>query len=109
MILRMWKARATTGNAPAYVEHATRRVFPDLRAIDGHRGAYLLRLVKDGMVEVVVLTIWESMDAIRRFAGPEPERAVVEPEARDVLASFDEFVEHFEIVSAPDVSVGPLQ
>lgn len=41
---------------------------------------------------------WESMDAIRRFAGDEPERAVVEPEARAVLKTYDDFVSHYEVV-----------
>jgi hypothetical protein len=44
-----------------------------------------------------VLTLWDSMEAIRRFAGPEPNKAVIEPEARAALASFDEYVTHFEV------------
>jgi len=97
-ILRMWRGRATVEKSSAYVEHATKRVFPALAAIKGHRGACLLRRVVDGTVEFVVLTLWESMDAVRGFAGVQPEKAVVEPEARAVLAAFDEFVTHFEVV-----------
>ena len=98
MILRMWRARATVENAGHYVEHATKTVFPALHAIDGHRGAYLLRRPVDRGVEIVVLTLWESMEAVREFAGPHPEKAVVEPQARAVLSSFDEFVTHFDVL-----------
>jgi heme-degrading monooxygenase HmoA/uncharacterized protein YciI len=97
-ILRIWRARSTFENSGEYVQHATKKVFPTLRAIEGHRGAYLLRRAIDGATEFVVLTVWESMEAVRKFAGKEPEKAVVEPEARAALTSFDDSVTHFEIV-----------
>jgi uncharacterized protein YciI/heme-degrading monooxygenase HmoA len=98
LILRMWKAWSTVEKSGEYVQHATNKVFPALRAIAGYRGAYLLRRAVDGAIELVVLTLWDSMEAIRKFAGGEPEKAVVEPEARAVLRSFDECVTYFEIV-----------
>ncbi len=104
MILRMWKGRAAAEKADGYIEHVTKRVFPALTAIDGHRGAYLLLRELDGAIEFVVLTLWESMEAVRRFAGAKPEEAVVEPEAKAVLSSFDESVTHFEIVHRPQSS-----
>jgi heme-degrading monooxygenase HmoA len=93
-------------------EERSRRVYslrheqriPTDRAIEGYRGEYLLRReveVEDG-VELLVLTLWESMEAVRRFAGAEPDKAVVEPEARAVLTSFDEFVTHYEVVQGTD-------
>jgi heme-degrading monooxygenase HmoA len=94
----MWWGRATAENADAYIEHVTMKVFPALAAIDGHRGAYLLRRAVDGGTEFVVLTLWESMEAVRRFAGSKPENPVVEPDAEAVLSSFDELVTHFEVV-----------
>jgi hypothetical protein len=45
-----------------------------------------------------VITLWESMDAIRRFAGEDADRAVVEPEARAVLSEFDDGVRHYEVM-----------
>jgi hypothetical protein len=56
----------------------------------------------DGVVELVVLTLWESMEAVGKFAGVKPEKAVVEPEARAALTDFDETVTHFEIVHHTD-------
>jgi heme-degrading monooxygenase HmoA len=94
----MWRARSTVENSGKYIQHATQKVFPALQAIEGHRGTYLLRRVVDDAIELVVLTLWESMEAVRKFAGEAPEKAVVEPEARAVLTSFDESVVHFEII-----------
>ncbi|MGD0416928.1 MAG: YciI-like protein [Terriglobales bacterium] len=101
-ILRMWKARSPVDKSDEYVQHATKKVFPALRAIEGHRGAYLLRRAVDGAIEFVVLTLWGSMEAICKFAGVESEKAVVEPEARTVLTSFDDSVTHFEVVHRPE-------
>jgi heme-degrading monooxygenase HmoA len=100
----MWKARSTAKRAAAYIEHVTKKVFPKVRAIEGHRGEYLLRREVEDGVELLVLTLWDSMEAIRRFAGPEPNKAVVEPEGRAVLTSFDECVTHFDVV---DGMAGP--
>ncbi|HEY6293105.1 MAG TPA: antibiotic biosynthesis monooxygenase [Terriglobia bacterium] len=102
----MWKGRSTAGQAGEYVRHATQRVFPSLRAIEGHRGACLLRRAVDGAVEFVVLTLWESMGAVRRFAGVDAQKAVVEPEARAILTDFDHSVTHFEIVHCPEGTAG---
>lgn len=98
LILRMWKGNTTPQKSRDYVEHVTSKVFPALLAIDGHRGAFLLRRSVDDAVEFVVLTLWESMDAVRKFAGPKPENAVVEPEARAALTEFDKLVAHFDVI-----------
>jgi len=103
--LRVSKGRSTEERASEYVQHAATKVFPALSAIDGHRGAYLLRRAVDGVIEFLVLTLWDSIAAVRRFAGAEPNKAVVEPEARAILTSFDESVDHFEIVHAVERSL----
>jgi uncharacterized protein len=101
LILRMWKGRASAEKSGEYVDFVTKKIFPSLREIEGHGGAYLLRRAVDGAIEFVVLTLWESMEAVRRFAGSKPEKAVVEPEARAVLSGFDETATHFEVIHRP--------
>lgn len=97
-IVRLWKGRATAAKAGDYVRHASETVFPQIQSIPGHRGAFLLRRsVADG-VEFLVLTLWASMDAVRKFAGPDAEKAVVEPAARAALSDFEETVTHYEVV-----------
>jgi heme-degrading monooxygenase HmoA len=97
MIARLWRGRASREGAEAYRRHALETVFPHLKQIAGHEAAFLLTRQAGEQVEFLVVTHWQSMEAIRRFAGPDPERAVVEPEARAVLAEFDPVVAHYQI------------
>ncbi len=101
MIARIWRGSAKGDNAEAYRRHVTETVFPALEAIAGHRGAYLLRRETREGTEFLAVTLWDSLAAIRAFAGDDPERAVVEPAARAVLADFDEFARHYEVIHGP--------
>lgn len=98
MIARSWKARATAEGAKAYAAFFEAHLVPRLNRIDGHRGALVLTGPREGGgVEITVLTFWQSSEAVARFAGGDARRAVVEPEARAVLASFDDEVSHLEV------------
>lgn len=97
-VARVWSGVTAGGaDAEAYVAFLTGRVLPSLERIAGHRGAQVLRRRTPGGEEFIVTTFWDSMDAVRAFAGDNPERAVVEPEARALLARFDPAVRHFEV------------
>jgi hypothetical protein len=102
MIVRMWRGQAKAANADAYERFVTTKVFAELPAIAGHRGAYLLkRPIENGNeVEFIAVTLWESLATIRGFAGDDIDRAVIEPDARAVLSSFDDVVRHFELAHA---------
>ncbi|HEX5166245.1 MAG TPA: antibiotic biosynthesis monooxygenase [Thermomicrobiales bacterium] len=102
MIDRVWAARATPANAPAYVEHLRDHVLPTLRRVDGYEGARLLQRLDGGDVEMVVVTRWRSLASIRGFAGDDIERAVVADEAAVLLTGFDDRVAHFEVVLTDD-------
>jgi heme-degrading monooxygenase HmoA len=97
MIARTWSARASREKAPDYVDHFTTRVVPQLRTIAGHRGAYLLRREVDGGVEFVAVTLWDSVETIKQFAGADPTVAIVEPAARAALTSFDPVARHYDV------------
>jgi len=97
MIARIWRGQTTEANAEAYDNFLTSKIFPSLEKISGHRGAYLLRRRDGGHTEFLVMTLWESIEAIRQFAGDNVDTAVVEPEARAILSDFDHFVRHYEI------------
>jgi heme-degrading monooxygenase HmoA len=98
MIARMWRGSAIRVRADDYVKHLQQSVVPELSKIDGFKGIYLLRQESSDGVEFVVMTLWESMDAIRKFAGENPENAVVAPAARVLFREYDVEVKHFEIV-----------
>jgi heme-degrading monooxygenase HmoA len=103
MIVRIWRGREKKGHAGAYRHHLRDRVFPRLGALPGFMGASLLERDVAGEAEVLVMTRWTSMEAVKSFAGPNPGRAVVEAEARAVLSQFDDVVTHHEVVA----EIGP--
>jgi heme-degrading monooxygenase HmoA len=100
MIERVWSARTTREGAVAYCEYFERVVRPELAAVDGYRGVRLLqRELPDGnAIEIVVVTRWASLAAIRGFAGDDIERAVVHDEAAALFTDYDHTVRHFEVV-----------
>jgi heme-degrading monooxygenase HmoA len=85
-------------NADGYVKHFRESVLPQLRRIDGHQGAYVLKKPLGEEFEILVMTLWESMDAVRAFAGEDLTVAVVGEEAKALLSRFDSTVEHYEVV-----------
>jgi mannose-6-phosphate isomerase-like protein (cupin superfamily) len=99
VIARRWRGWANgPANADAYVAHFDGAVRPRLEATEGFVDATLERIESDGgRIEIVVVTRWASMDAIRAFAGNDVDVAVVEPEARAVLDDFDTHVRHIEL------------
>ena len=74
---------------------------PGIDSIDGFHGAYLLRRDAGDEVEFVTLTVFESLTAVRSFAGADYEAAVVPPEARALLSRFDDRSAHYEIRVGP--------
>lgn len=99
MIIREWRGRADASNAEAYVEHFRSKVAGELESLDGFQGADLIRRsLGEKTIEYTVLSRWESMEAIRLFAGDNPSRAVVEPGAVAALADFDETVVHHQVI-----------
>lgn len=109
MIARSWNGRTSRADAPRYVAHARTMVFAQLAKIKGYRGALVLTEERSTDVAVRVVTFWESMDAIRAFAGSDPGAAVVEPEAEAALIDYDRRVRHFEVAASQAVWPGLLQ
>lgn len=106
MIARLWSAQSTPEQAPAYADHLRTHVLPAVRKVDGYAGAMLLQRRASDAVEIVVITWWRSLDAIRGFAGADIENAVVADEAAVLLTQFDRRVRHYELVVKDDA---PLQ
>jgi heme-degrading monooxygenase HmoA len=94
MIVRTWTATATPGGADDYCRHFEQVVLPKLRELDGFRGAYVLRQEAGEVSRIEDLTFWESLDAVRAFAGSDLETAVVDPLAEAMLLDFDLDVTH---------------
>ncbi|MDQ2985084.1 MAG: antibiotic biosynthesis monooxygenase [Actinomycetota bacterium] len=101
MIARLWHGWTAPDQAQAYEELLRAHVLPGIDAVEGYRGAYLLRRELEDEVEFATITLFDSLDAVRAFAGEDHEQAVVPPEARQLLAHFDERSEHYEILITP--------
>jgi heme-degrading monooxygenase HmoA len=97
VVARLWRGWSTPADAASYEEHLRTATFPELAALEGQEGAYLLRRDDGGEVEFVVVTLWRSLEAIDAFAGPDREAAVVPPEARRVLTRYERRVTHFDV------------
>jgi heme-degrading monooxygenase HmoA len=98
MISRQWRGLAKPSCAEAYVEHLRTETFPALAKIAGFVGASILRrTVADG-VEFVIVTRWDSLEAVRAFAGPDAEVAVVPANVHDMMIDYDRVVRHYEVV-----------
>ncbi len=102
MIARLWKGWTSHENADRYERFVREEVIPDVAKIDGYRGGYVLRNERDDEVEFAVMLLFESLDAVKAFAGPDYTVPVIEPEARQLLARSEPIAHHFEVKLAPD-------
>jgi heme-degrading monooxygenase HmoA len=98
MIARIWKGVTTAENADAYLAYLQRTGLAAYRATPGNRAAFALRRSVNGRAEFLLLTLWESNEAIASFAGSDPDRAVFYPEDDRFLIERGERVEHLEVV-----------
>ena len=99
MIARHWRGTAKASEADNYIRHLTEGTFLQLAEIPGFVAASVLRRDRDDGVEFLVITEWESMEAIRRFAGDDIGIAVVPAAAQAMLVVFDRHADHFEVVA----------
>ena len=102
MIARIWHGWTTKQNADAYEALLRTEIFGGIgaRAIPGYRGIELLRRDVADEVEFVTVMRFDSLDAVRTFAGEDHEAAVVPPEARRILARFDRRSAHYEVIES---------
>jgi len=99
---RMWRGRTSGDQAEGYEAVFREVVLPELHGVAGCRGAYLLRRDDAEGAEFVTLTLFDSLDAVRAFAGEQYETAVISDEARAVLRDFETTAQHFTVVMAPN-------
>jgi heme-degrading monooxygenase HmoA len=100
MIARLWSARATPQNWPAYEKHFIDHVVPELRTQKGYVAANLLIRPDGEEIAITVVSFWRSLESIDAFAGSDRESAVVSPTVTVFLSSFDKRVQHFDLAFA---------
>jgi heme-degrading monooxygenase HmoA len=99
VIARVWRGwTATVEDADAYERLLAEAVLPPLLHLEGFFGADVHRRDDGDQVEFLVITRFESLEAVQQFAGPEYETPVIEPAARRLLVRTDPQARHYETV-----------
>ena len=75
MIVRMWHGMVLVSKAEAYRDFLNERAIPDYRSVEGNIGVYILERREEDVAHFITLTFWESLEAIREFAGDDIEAA----------------------------------
>jgi heme-degrading monooxygenase HmoA len=96
MINRIWHGWTKPSNADAYEKLLREEVLPGIRRGKGFAGAQVLRRATGDEVEFLVITMFDSIEAVREFAGADYEIAVILPEAEKLLSRFDARATHYE-------------
>ena len=99
MISRIWHGWTTLENAEAYESLLKSEIFLGIenRKIDGFKGIHLFRRNIGDEVEFITIMWFDSLEAVRAFAGEDYELAVVPPKARALLSRFDARSQHYEV------------
>jgi heme-degrading monooxygenase HmoA len=101
MIARVWRGWTKAEDANAYENLLQEVVYPGLYKLDGYRGGYILRQEQGDETEFVTVNLFESIDAVKAFAGDDYETPVFEPEARKLLSRVESIARHYEVKRAP--------
>jgi heme-degrading monooxygenase HmoA len=98
MIVRIWRGKASATKADEYEAFLRDKAHPDYGEVPGNRGWMLLRRQSEDAVEFLFVSFWDSMEAVTRYAGGDPERPKYYPEDRGALLELPDRVEHFDAV-----------
>jgi heme-degrading monooxygenase HmoA len=97
MIARVWRGWTNAEDADAYERLLHEVVYPGLKTIAGYRGGYVLRQDRGDESEFVTVNLFESLDAVKAFAGSDYEVPVFEPEARRLLSKVEPIARHYDV------------
>jgi heme-degrading monooxygenase HmoA len=101
MIARTWHGVTTVAKADEYLRLMHTVAVPDYQAIAGNRGVYVLRRIEGETAHFLLLTLWDSEDAIRQFAGEDIEKAKYYDFDPDYLLELEPTVTHYEVFASP--------
>ena len=96
MIARIWRGVTSAEQAEEYFEYLMETGLKDHRAVPGNRGVQILRRAYEGKAETLLISLWESYEAIRAFAGDDIERAVYYSKDQEFLLELESKVTHYE-------------
>jgi heme-degrading monooxygenase HmoA len=97
MIARIWRGITLAEKADAYIDYLNETGLKDYANTPGNRGVTVLRRLQGEHCEIVLISLWDSMAAVRAFAGENPERSVYYPEDEQYLLEMEPLVRHYEV------------
>ena len=103
MIARVWHGSTKPEHADAYEAMLKPELLPGISKVPGFKGSYFLRRSVGNEVEFVTILLWESLDALKAFAGPDYELSIIPEERRKYLSKHEERAAHYEVVSGPQL------
>ncbi len=104
MIARTWHGRVRASQADAYHQFLLRSGVPDYRGTPGNRGVYVLRHTEGDVAHFLLVSLWDSLEAIKRFAGEDYLRAYYYPEDDGFLLEKEPFVTQYEVLEGSGAS-----
>ena len=101
MIARFWRGVTPKSKSDEYFTYLQETGLKDYRETRGNRGVYVFRRIEGDHAVFLLLTLWDSYEAIKKFAGPDYEKAVYYPEDSKFLLELEPNVTHYEILEQP--------
>jgi heme-degrading monooxygenase HmoA len=97
MVARIWRGVVRRDDADDYARYIRDTGFAEYEPTPGNRGAWMLRRDEGDRTEFIAFTLWDSLDAVRAFAGDDIEAAVYYPEDERYLVEREDTVKHYEV------------
>lgn len=97
MIERHWKGIAKKKSAEAYITHLRNDTFKQLASISGFIAARILKRNTGEGIEFLIVTEWQNIESIKRFAGSDIDKAVVPESVQSMMLSYDKYVNHYSV------------
>lgn len=97
MVVRTWRGWTRAEDAERYAEYVAATGLKEYKATPGNRGAWILRRTEGDRCEIITVSVWDSLDDVRGFAGDDVERAVFYPEDDEFLVERELTVRHWEV------------
>ena len=97
MIARIWHGRTLAQHFDEYTEFTNKMAIPDYSSIEGNLGMTFLRRLEGNEAHFTLITYWDSIDSIKKFAGEDYEKAKYYPDDQKYLLEFEDKVVHHEI------------
>ncbi|MHA1331925.1 MAG: antibiotic biosynthesis monooxygenase family protein [Candidatus Hodarchaeales archaeon] len=97
MIVRIWHGRTVKEKADAYMEFLKSKAIPDYQSVEGNLGLTFLKRDEEEITHFLLITYWNSLESIKKFAGSDPEMAKYYPEDDAFLLEKEPTVIHYEV------------